>query len=86
MLEETLTPMIFPLLYASMMRRLKLSITKMKTTGERGHPFLIPQEAGKKIRVPLIRTSNLEKQIHPMIQLTPSTSSPICKMTSLRKV
>ena len=46
---EILIPLIRPCLRASSIRRLSPSITRMNKRGERGHPFLIPREAVKKL-------------------------------------
>jgi len=39
---EILTPLIEPIFVASLMRRLRPSIVKMKSREDRGHPYLMP--------------------------------------------
>ena len=66
---------------------LRLSIIRMNKTGDRGQPYRIPLEAGKKYEgVPLIKTTKQEFLKHPIIQLTPNRGIHIYRSKSLRKV
>ena len=85
-LGENWKPLISPFCWALVMIMLRLSIIRMNKTGDRGQPYRIPLEAGKKYEgVPLIKTTKQEFLTHPIIQLTPIRGMPIWRSTSLRK-
>ena len=86
MLDDTLLPTIAPLCCALEISRLRLLIIKIKKSGERGNPYLMPLETRKKLEgVPLTSTTKFEDSTQPIIQLTPTTDTPIYRRTSLRK-
>ena len=78
MLNETFIPAIAPLFCALEMSKLRLSIIKIKRSGERGNPYLMPLEIGKKMEgVPLTSTTKFEDSTQAIIQLTPTTGTTI---------
>ena len=82
-LGDTLILEIFLDCWAFLISRLMISITRMKNRGERGQPCLIPLVIEFFLEgVPLTRTTKLNKHMHPIIQFTPSTSTPFCKYKS----
>ena len=53
-------------------------MTRMKSNGDKGKPYRIPQEVEKNFDgVPLIRTTKLVEVRQPIIQLTARRGAPI---------
>ena len=76
---ENQIPWIFPYLFASPIRRLRLSITNKKTRGNKWNPCIKFLEALKKIKGdPLIITQKLAEETSAIIQFTVSTDRPSC--------
>ena len=81
---EILIPLMRPLFLASLISRLRPSITKINRSGDNGHPCLIPREAGKKLEgVPLTKTAKFAVETQLIIQLTVRRGTPICIKISL---
>ena len=63
---EILMPLMIPCDLASAIKRLRPSMTSMKSKGERGQPCLMPREALKNLEgVPFTRTTKLPDESRP---------------------
>ena len=71
-------PLIFPLLCASLIKRLSASMTRINSNGDKGKLFLMPWEARKKIKGdPFTSSAKFANDRQPIIQLTPTSGIPI---------
>ena len=77
--EAICIPRMRPWSLALDIKRLRPSMTRIKSSGDRGQPCLMPREAEKNFEgVPLTRTTKFAEVRHPMIQLTTRRGAPIC--------
>ena len=84
--EEFFIPLISPFNFASLINRLRPSMTRMNRRGDKGHPCLMPLETLKKFEgVPFTSTTKFADDKQPIIQLTPRRGTPIWIRMSLRK-